>query len=172
MQRIMGLMITVLSCTALGFRFGMDLENRLKSLKEFQKIMLMLRGEIQYAAASLKEAFRILAEQVPQPFCEFLESTARDMEQRDGKTMTAILEGNAGILRGKTGLNEKDIRSFVRAGGRLGYLDTEMQLRTIDLYLEELGRELKAAEEEYQGKVRVYRCLGFMGGLFLAVIFL
>lgn len=172
MQRITGILMIISACTAMGFRLGMDMENRLKSLREIQRMMGMLKGEIQYAATPLREAFEVLAERMEQPFCEYLQKTAADMELRDGKTIAAILEDNAQMLYGKSGLKTADIKSLVRAGARLGYLDTEMQIRTIDLYLEELEKECRLAQEEYQGKVKVYRCLGFMGGLFAAVIFL
>lgn len=172
MHRITGLLMMIVSCTAMGFRFSMDLESRLKSLRELQRLMGMLKGEIQYAATPLQEAFEVMAECAEEPFCSYLKKTAADMEQRDGRTMAVILEENAYMLYGKTGLKRADIRNLVRAGARLGYLDTEMQLRTIDFFLGELEKECGLAQEEYQGKVKVYRCLGFMGGLFAAVIFL
>lgn len=172
MWRMMGVFIIITACTAIGFRFGMDVENRLSSLREIQRMMGMLKGEIQYAATPLKEAFEVLALRMEQPFSGYLKKTAADMELKDGRTIAAILEDNAQMIYRNTGLRPADIKSLIRAGARLGYLDTEMQIRTMDLYLEELEKECQLAQEEYQGKVKVYRCLGFMGGLFAAVIFL
>lgn len=172
MWRMMGFLLIITACTAIGFRSGMDVENRLKSLREIQRMMGMLKGEIQYAATPLQEAFEMLALRMEQPFNGYLKKTAADMELKDGRTIAAILEDNSRMVYSKSGLKPADIKSLIRAGARLGYLDTEMQIRTIDLYLEELEKECRLAEEEYQGKVKVYRCLGFMGGLFAAVIFL
>ncbi len=172
MQKIAGIVMIVTACTAIGVRSGMDLQNRVKSLMEMKRMIEMLKGEIQYAATPLKEAFEMLSVRLEPPFCQYLQKTAEDMGRRDGRTMAVILEENAQILYERTGLGRADIRGFIRAGARLGYLDAQMQLRTIDLYLEELEKEYRSAQEEYQGKIKVYRCLGFMGGLFAAVVFL
>ena len=55
----------------------------------------------------------------------------------------------------------------MQMGAFLGYLDKDMQLRTIDLYLQELGQEIKATGESIPGKQKLSRSLGIMGGLFL-----
>lgn len=171
-RQALGLLMVIAACTAMGFRLSMDLNRRVNSLKELQKLMELLKGEIRYAAIPLEEAFVAMAGRCPEPFCSFFMRIAEEMEKRDGRTLAIILEENEKWLRVGTELKNSDIKAFVCAGGRLGYLDMEMQLRTIDVYLEELEKECAAAEEEYQGKGKVYRCLGFMSGLFLAVVFL
>lgn len=167
-----GILLTVLSSSALGFGASMGLAGRVRNLREMQKMMELLKGEIRYFAVPLQEAFAAVALRCPEPFAEFLKKTAQEMECRDGRTLAVILDENSKVLRKETGLRPDDIQQFLRAGAGLGYLDQEMQLRTISVYLEELERECRMAEEEYQGKGKVYRCLGVMGGLFLAVVFL
>ena len=58
----------------------------------------------------------------------------------------------------------------MQMGAFLGYLDKDMQLGTLDLYLQELAGEIKAAQESIPGKQKVCRSLGIMGGLFLVLL--
>lgn len=172
MHRIVGICLMVAASTALGFRMSLDLYKRTCSLRELKRVMELIRGEIRYGVTPLNEAFQAAAQHSEMPFGEFLSEASVTMEKRDGKTLAVILEENRSLLQKGTELKDADVSAFVRAGGRLGHLDVEMQMRTIELYLEELEKECAAAEKEYQEKGKVYRYLGFMGGLFLAVVFL
>ena len=55
-------------------------------------------------------------------------------------------------------------------GEHLGYMDKEMQLGMIDLYVEQLDEEIKVAKESNDEKIKVYRCLGITVGLFAVLI--
>ena len=52
----------------------------------------------------------------------------------------------------------------------MGYLDEEMQIGTIDLYVEQLEREIQCLQKEFAVEKRLCHCLGILGGIFLAVI--
>ena len=167
-----GLMGIVVACTAMGYSFSFGLLHRVNSIKEIRRMMELLRGEIRYAVTPLGEAFLNISRYGKEPFQTFFRKAAEDMERRDGKTLTVIFKECSAVLQKESGLRETDIQMLIQMGGKLGYLDVEMQMRTIDYYIEELEKACAMAEEEYQGKGKVYRSLGFMGGLFLAVVLL
>ena len=52
----------------------------------------------------------------------------------------------------------------------IGYLDLEMQQKTLALYLEELERAIEQLRREEPEKKRLCWGLGILGGLFLAVV--
>ena len=52
----------------------------------------------------------------------------------------------------------------------MGYLDREMQVGAIDLYLEQLKLNIRKMQEELPEKRRILNCLGVMGGIFVAVV--
>ena len=54
----------------------------------------------------------------------------------------------------------------------LGYLDTEMQLSAIRLYLEHLEQSLAEAQEQMGSRQRLYQSLGIAGGVFLVILLL
>ena len=59
---------------------------------------------------------------------------------------------------------------FFSLGEHLGYLDLEMQMKQLSLYEENLEEEISRLKEEASVKKRLYRSLGILGGLLLAVL--
>lgn len=171
-RQMSGLLLTVLSCTALGCYMSRELKLRLFGLRNIDRVFEFLKGEIRYGNAALPEAFEHAALQCDEVMGEYLFVCAEELKKKDGRTLKTILEEKAVLLKQKNGLKENDIVRFVQVLGRMGYLDAAMQLRLIERGLDELEKECRTAAKEYQEKGNVYRCLGFMGGLFLAVIFL
>ena len=55
-------------------------------------------------------------------------------------------------------------------GEHLGYLALEMQMKQLSLYEENLEEEISRLKEEASVKKRLYRSLGILGGLLLAVL--
>ena len=70
----------------------------------------------------------------------------------------------------KSSLRREEKEKLGRLGEGLGYLDLEMQLSTMELYLEQLEGDIQRAEEEIQSKQRLYRSLGVAGGIFLVIL--
>lgn len=169
MLRAAALAAVGIACTAIGLRMGAELLERVRSLRELERLMIMLKREIQYARAPLEEAFGEIAQRCAGPFSCFFAEAARAMELREGRSMEEIFRECAGVFEG-TGLSGEDVEHFVRMGGRLGYLDGEMQVRTIQFYQEELTQERQDAEEEYRQRAKIYRYLGFLGGCFLILL--
>ena len=49
-------------------------------------------------------------------------------------------------------------------------MDKEMQLSTIDLYLEHLELEIDEGNNNMNTNSRLYKCLGIMGGVLVTLI--
>ena len=71
-----------------------------------------------------------------------------------------------------TSLLSKDINRLADFGANLGYLDKEMQLGSIDLYLEELEGEMKEAEGKAEKNSKLYRIMGMAVGVLILLIIL
>ena len=69
-------------------------------------------------------------------------------------------------------LIREEREQFLAFGEHLGYLDREMQERTLSLYLEELEREAEELNQEIAQKSRLYTSAGILAGLFLTVVFI
>ena len=67
---------------------------------------------------------------------------------------------------------QKDFEEFVQLGEYLGYLDTDMQKNTTQWYLQQLKTEIDILAGEIPVKKKLYRSLGVLSGIFLAILLL
>ena len=164
--------ILVLACSAaLGTAGARDLKRHCAELHGLKQAIYMLRGEIQYSRSPLPDVFAILAERAAPPFSCFFGNLERELDRQEGRSLKEIWECEmAHSLKGST-LKQAEKQSLKQLGDGLGYLDLEMQLATIELYLEQLNEAIAAASGELEEKQKLYRSLGIAGGVFL-VIFL
>lgn len=167
--KIFGFILIITSTTGIGFCVGNNMRLRLEELKELKKILGMLRGEIRYTGTPLYEAFGVIGKRTKGVYSDFFLQTARELEELNGKSIREIWQGIKEKSR-NSHLSEKDFERFMQFGDNLGYLDKEMQLSTIELYLEQIETELTEGYANYNKNSRLCKALGICGGLFLTLM--
>ncbi|MBA4687207.1 MAG: stage III sporulation protein AB [Candidatus Galacturonibacter soehngenii] len=170
MLKLFGSILIVMATTGIGYTTGRDLKIRLDNLRYIKKLMLMLRGEIKYLKAPLGEAFFNVAKRAKEPFDLFFNKIALEIEMLECESFYAIWCKHIDHELSKVKLSNKDCQTLKRVGEHLGYMDKEMQLGMIDLYVEQLEEEIKLTKESIDEKIRVYHCLGVTIGLFAVLI--
>ena len=101
------------------------------------------------------------------PWAARLEVTAAQLDKRLPKAPKGL--SGAAWWEERIAACEELLREL---GDRLGALDVENQLGSLELSLQKAWDQEKKAREEYQNKSRVFRYLGALGGLFLIVLVL
>lgn len=150
------------------------LKKRVEAMKIMRKNMLLLKGEIRYSQSALNEAFIHIAEKNKGCYKNFFEHVSHEMEEFQGKTFYEIWKGQLkeDLSETKSGLNKEDIRQLTILGETLGFLDKEMQLNTLDLYLETVEEEIQHLFKDMPEKIRLYQVFGITGGIFLSILML
>ncbi len=118
---------------------------RYDNLKAVKKNLICLRGEIEYGRTPLPEAFA-------------------ELGQMWEETMKRVFPNKS--------LTEGDRRDWLELGQTIGYLDSEMQINTLNLYMERIQHSLDVQREEKKVKVRLYNVLGVMTGAFITIMIL
>jgi len=168
--KIVGAILVVAATTGIGVTAGRDLKVRLDNLRYIKKLMLMLRGEIKYLKAPLGEAFFNVGNRAKAPFCEFFNKIALEIESLESESFYVIWCKYIDEELNKIQLNKRDCLTLKRVGEHLGYMDKEMQLGMIDLYVEQLEEEIIISKDSMQEKIRIYNCLGVVAGIFAVLI--
>ncbi|WP_167958845.1 stage III sporulation protein AB [Anaerosporobacter faecicola] len=169
-MKVIGAVLVILSTGGMGVYFSLILKERIKDLKELNKLILVLRGEIRYASTPLPEAVGNLATRTDGEFKRFLLAVEEELDKLEGRSFNDIWRGCVEKELLDTSLNKKDKLLLSRLGENLGYLDKEMQLNTIDLYITQIQGELDDAMDSVKEKVRLYNMLGVMAGIFITII--
>lgn len=158
------------STAAIGFAMSSELVSRIEELQILKRILLMLRGEIKYGNATLGEAFASIGRRMKTPYQEFLTGTAKELDMLSGESFKKIWEKMREIHLKQTSLTQKDLARLMSFGEQLGYLDKEMQLSTIELYLEQLEEEIGQAQSNLKKNGRLYKSLGIMCGILICIL--
>ncbi len=170
MAKILGSILIILSATMIGIGRGQRLRDRLLQLKSLKKTITLLKGEIRYGNSALPEAFNHISGYLETPFSGMFEQISRELNEYEGKTFAEIWKKHVDKIKKLTSLKDEQIYQLKALGENLGYLDKEMQLNTLDLYNGQLEFNIQILEESIVKTVRLYNCLGMMGGILIVLI--
>lgn len=170
MVKLVGCVLVLLCSGALGTAGAWDLKRHCTELQLLKQAIYMLRGEIKYSRATLPEIFGILAERAAAPFSDFFGNLEQEMARQEGRSLKQIWEQEMKRSLADSSLKKEEKRKLGLLGDGLGYLDLEMQLSTIELYLEQLNEDMAKASGELEEKQKLYRSLGIAGGVFLVIL--
>ncbi|MEF9915775.1 MAG: stage III sporulation protein AB [Lachnospiraceae bacterium] len=146
------------------------MQKHMEELQNLKHIILMIRGEIKYTKAPLGEIFGHLSMKCQEPYKKWLHSLKLQLDKRSASSFVSVWNTSIDQNLSLSFLNKKDIGELKMLGNLMGCLDQEMQLATLDLYMEQLDRQLQKVREEIPSKKRLSNYLGVMGGIFIAII--
>ena len=146
---------------------------RLEALETLRQMIFGLKGEITYSRAPLEEALERVGRRENGFLGRLFTGAAREIAASREETFSKIWEKQVELIKkGPQGeiLDEKDIKQLAGLGGRLGYLDVDMQERTLLLYLEQLELSISRLRGEMRERCRLSTALGMMGSLLLVIL--
>jgi stage III sporulation protein AB len=154
----------------MGFYCSNELKSRISDLKELRKLILLLRGDIRYANTPLPEAICSIAKRHEGGFEDFFTKISERLSAHSGNTFSQIWKEAVETELLRTSLNKKDKSALVNFGDNLGYLDKEMQMNTLELFLTQLEDEIAELSKTAKEKSYLYNTLGIMAGIFISII--
>lgn len=168
--KITGFAMVVIGAGGLGRRQAAVYDKRLGTLEQLRTMLFLLKGQILYANATLEEAFCTVGERTSGVPAEFFLAVAQRIHNQKGEPFFEIWKEEAENRKKDLGLLKKGQYELEKFGEHLGYLNRDMQERTILLYLEQLDLAIGDMREHRREKMRLYTSLGVMGGFFLAIL--
>lgn len=168
--KIIGCILVIISSAGMGFYFSSEIRLRIDDLKELKKLITLLRGDIRYANTPLPEAVNSITRRHKGSFQEFFDLVNTKLSELSGETFSDIWRSAAEKGLESTSLSKKDKFYLTQFGESLGYLDKEMQMNTMDLYLSQLEDEIKEMTKTVKEKSYIYNTLGIMAGIFIVIV--
>lgn len=168
--KVIGCLLVISSSTAIGFFFSNEMKYRLDNLRELKKLIVLLRGDIRFANTPLPEAISAIARRNPGIYKTFFHNTASKLQELSGITFTDIWKEAVEIDLKDTSLSKKDKQNLIGFGENLGYLDKDMQLNTLELYISNLDEEITEISQKVKEKSYLYNSLGIMAGIFISIL--
>lgn len=173
-MKALGVVFIVSGAAGYGMWLARQYGRRLAQLEQLRQMIFLLKGQILYANAPVPEALEVVGRRTQGILSELFLSTAERIGEQQGEPFAELWKNQVEQLnkQGKEdfALAASDRQSLAALGEHLGFLDREMQERTLLLYLEQLDLQIGELRGHKQEKCRLYTSLGVMGGMFLAIL--
>lgn len=164
MQKVIGGIIVIAVCTALGFEKGRELQLHLNSLEELKKLFVLLKNELQYTKAPFTEVFFKLSKKMNGEYKEWLLSVSQQLEKREKESLYEVWQVSVYEYLKGVKLTKEELEALCDIGRTLGYIDT------LELYLTQLDFSIQNTREELKTKKKLYQSMGIMCGIFLVIV--
>jgi len=167
---VVGAVVILVSCTALGFYFAALEKFRVQDLQEFKKALMILSSEIEHMRTPLPLACTNIAKRtkdmVSDLFGQFADLLSHETVETAYQLWIQALESQ----KKRSYLATEDWDAIESFGKTLGYLDKQMQQSAITCTMEYVDEKTTGLQTQSDKNSRMYRSLGVIGGLLLVVV--
>lgn len=164
----MGSILVIAGCSGIGIYFVVKKSVRLRMLRELERILQYLYGEIEYAAPDMAELLEYLSFRSG-AFGEFFLHLRGRILSHEGLPFCEYWKEEMPSIQGMENLTSADREFLVQIGENLGNLDRMTQLATLKIFQRRLSETLLTAEREYHGKAKVCIAGWTIAGVFVAI---
>ena len=133
--KLIGGAFVIAASSGLGISMADQWKKHLELLEQLRRMIFLLKGEILYANSPLEEAFERVGKKSGGVMGTFFCSVAERIRNQSGEPFFTMWKEEIEALDRSVPLSGEDRQSLAGFGEHLGYLDSEMQERTILLYL-------------------------------------
>ncbi|MGN1267522.1 MAG: stage III sporulation protein AB [Dorea sp.] len=172
MIRILGCGLIIGATTLLGISQARNVKEQYVEMQYLYQIICSIQSEIRYARAYLSEIFSNIGKTSRQPYKRWLTELGTWMETENRETFENMWQKSIGEYLPQSLLPKKEMERLVGLGSHLGIMDIQMQVRVLEMYLEQLTGTMNEVQEKMKTKVRLCYCLGVMSGMFVSILLL
>lgn len=171
MLKLVGAVLIIFASAGLGYLKSKELMLHEKNLEEFLQVILCLKGEIRCGNSSLSDALRDTACRCRGRYEEFLERVAACIEANTEEKLSIIFQNCTENYLTDLKLDEDERRKISLLGEKLGYLDGKCRFGSWNYMKQIFFIFCKICGKIKEEKKKIYRSLGAMGGILLAILF-
>lgn len=170
----------VVGSLALGVRIATNMRGRLNSLRELERILGYIDGELRCRHSVLYEAMYNVSLKSGQPYRLWLGRLSKELEAQGSvndeaskyKDFYTLWCESLTYLMEETLLNSKDISQLCDVGKALGYLDIESQQMNLNLERELIHKHILELDKDINARMKNAIVLCFLGGIMTVIALL
>lgn len=162
-------LLCIVSAAGLGWLKGIRMQKRIQALSKLIRLLNHIARELEFGREPLPEVFEKMAGRCGEPLQTFLSQTAEDLTH-EYRSMREIFSQNVRTYLTGWDLEAEDLELLQKFGSELGFPDRQLQIHTVETYLQEVLRRREELRQQYPQTCRLCRTLGVSAGIFLAVL--
>jgi stage III sporulation protein AB len=170
--KIVNSCIIVIFSTLIGFEAAKRYVMRTKELSALQGALSRLETEILHYSSRLPEAMIRIGDSIKGGTGKLFHQAGQVLAEKKNLTVPEAWHSSLEQLKDQLFLQEEDLEILKRFGEQLGSSDKEGQVKYIKLTQMQLHEEEMKARTIREKYERMYKSLGLLGGIALAVILL
>ena len=148
----------------LSFGLGLRL-----NMQDCERALLILQGEMEYGHTPLMEACEEVSVRIGGIVGSFFAQIAKKLNTHEGALETIWCQTARKVLT-KSQMEKEEREEWEKLGGTLGYLDLEMQVSTIQIYVRRLKLRMEQTEKESHERLRMYPVIGAFSGVLICLL--
>ncbi len=169
-MKLIGSILVVVATTLIGEYYANGYKMRIKYLMEMHRLLQMLYSEVEFSRGVLEEALLQMERGVGNGYKQFLRELSKGLSVGNGKSLEEHWKEAVYEYLHIPYLEKEDYEFFLSIGEALGYLDYEMERRTIAMYIERLQKKIDMLEKEVSNKCKLYHTLGVTIGCMVVLV--
>ncbi len=163
--RLFILAMIIVTSSIIGILFSKKYANREKEIKEMKNALNMFATKIKFTYELIPNVFMEIANKIGGNVGNIFDRAANRMKEVPaGEAWVQALQET------KCNLNQEDISVMQNLGRLLGQTDLDGQISEIEVVNDFLTAQLENASEERRKNEKMYRTLGLVTGLTIAII--
>jgi len=169
MLRIGGLISVIGICISIGNLIAKGYSNRVRNILDFITVLNIMHTKIRYSQEVLENIFIDVQKEITRDVGRVFYEVGTEYNKNINdisEIWTEVIEANFRDLD----LTFEDERVLIDFGLALGKSDIEGELRNIEVTIEKLKGQLTYAKDNSDKYGKVYRTLGTLCGIAIAVI--
>lgn len=178
----MGVVLVIIGSLALGLRIAFNMRGRIRDLKEIERILGFLEGELRVRHSTMDEALENVASKSGQPFKLWLKELAENIRTSQNYVdyncsnehidLHDMWNKSLDKLLGRTSLNFKDIEQLQDVGRALGYLDIESQQMNLKMEMELIHQHILTLDKDLSVRMKNAVVVCLLGGIMTVIALL
>ncbi len=170
MLKIAGICLVMAGCIGIGWYLSGKALRRIHLLEEWEGLLQLLYGEVEYAGLDLPDLVHHMSEQ-SRYSKGFWSRIDRQLGRMDAGRLNHIWQQELAHREWQI-LQAEEQHILRELGETLGQTDRRTQLHAIQLYQQRISHVLQQSKEAYRGQARVYHVAGITAGCFLVILLL
>lgn len=168
--KLAGAVFILFAATALGFVQSAQYAKRPKQIRDLMQALQSLETEITYGFTPLPQALENIGGSLDAPVTTIFKASAAKLRARDGWSTKEIWDWSVHTHWPDTALGRNEKIAFLQLGEHLGQSDREDQIKHIRLAMDQLRAEENRARSEQVRYEKMWKSLGFLGGLLIVIL--
>lgn len=171
MVKFTGCIVIVLGTTLIGFKYADRIKQRYHSLMYLKKVLIMLRGEIDYNQSVINQIFEELHRKTRGSIKEFFGNLYKRTSECYEKSIGSYWNEEVDKCLKDMSYSQEDLMKIKELGENLGYLDKKMQLNNIDYIIDYIEKETKELYMNMDKNMKMCKMFGALAGIFIIIVF-